>query len=57
MTFLFSDFERLLLQVVTGEVECHKLLLAAANPVFNSLFYGPTAVTANRVEVKVQIPP
>ena len=51
--YLFSDFERLLLQVMRGEVECHKLLLAAANPVFHSLFYGATAVTANRVEVKV----
>ena len=29
-------------QVLSGKIECHKLLLAAANPVFKELFYGPS---------------
>ena len=41
-------------QVVSGEVECHKLLLAVANPVFKSLFHGPIMVTGEKVKVNIQ---
>merc|ERR1719402_1830531 len=33
-------------------VQCHKLLLAAANPVFKTIFYGPIVVAGDRVEIK-----
>ena len=42
-----------LFQVVSGGVECQKLLLAVANPVFRSLFHGPVKMNGKKV-VNVQ---
>jgi len=41
------------IQVVRSSVECHKLLLAVANPVFRSLFHGPVKMNGKKV-VNVQ---
>ena len=41
-------------QVSSGTVECHKLLLAVANPVFKSLFHGPIMMNGKKVKVNVQ---
>ena len=38
-------------QVSSGSVECHKLLLAVANPVFKSLFHGPIMMNEKKVKV------
>ena len=35
-------------------MECHKLLLAVANPVFKSLFHGPIMMNRKKVKVNVQ---
>ena len=35
-------------------MECHKLLLAVANPVFKSLFHGPIMMNGKKVKVNVQ---
>ena len=40
-------------QVLSGKIECHRLLLAAANPVFKDMFYGPSPVQGDTVVVEV----
>ena len=37
-----------------GKVACHKVLLAAANPVFKHMFYGPLKKTGDVVAIKVK---
>ena len=40
-------------QVLSCKIECHRLLLAAANPVFKDMFYGPSPVQGDTVVVEV----
>ena len=40
-------------KVISGKIECHRLLLAAANPVFKDMFYGPSPVQGDTVVVEV----
>ena len=42
-------------QVLSGRIDCHRLLLAAANPTFKSMFYGQPPPAQGDTVVVVEV--